>query len=250
MLNRSATKGLKAIHSTIAKTKGGMKARQDQEASNVSYNKLGLDLDSPRLSNGMETSRDNTDIGVGAGMGGVGQHSKGFKLMKDFSEGLARTLDPLRNNLNRAKCKPGYQIFEMNAHEPEDVGLKDYPETALDSTDYAKRLRFEELKKIKLEEMCSWKLKDIKGIKKNAYIKEIQKRNDQILSVTDKDDLEKLEVMTDRFPLLKLRKSIYRSFILLNMVCKTIIDTKVFDNFTTMVILANCGTMIANQPLD
>jgi hypothetical protein len=183
-------------------------------------------------------------------MGSVAQHSKGFKLMKDFSEGMAHTLEPLRNNLNRTKYKPGYQIFEMNAHEPEDVGLKDYPETALDSTDYAKRLRFEELKKIKLEEMCSWKLKDIKGIKKNAYIKEIQKKNDQILSVTDKDDLEKLEVMTDRFPLLKLRKSIYRSFILLNMVCKTIIDTKVFDNFTTMVILANCGTMIANQPLD
>ena len=72
----------------------------------------------------------------------------------------------------------------------------------------------------------------------------------KLLSVTDKDDLEKLEVMTDRFPLLKLRKSIYRSFILLNMVCKTIIETKVFDHFTTMVILANCGTMMANQPLD
>lgn len=71
--------------------------------------------------------------------------------------------------------------------------------------------------------MCSWKLKDIKGIKKNAYIKEIQKKNDQILSVTDKNDLEKLEVMTDRFPLLKLRKSIHKFLILVNMVCKTII---------------------------
>ena len=98
--------------------------------------------------------------------------------------------------------------------------------------------------------MCSWKLKDIKGIKKNAYIKEIQKKNDQILSVTDKNDLEKLEVMTDRFPLLKLRKSIHKFLILVNMVSKTIIDTKVFDNFTTLVILANCGTMMASDPLD
>jgi len=45
MLNRSATKGLKAIHSTIAKTQGGRKPRHDQAASNVSYNQLGLDLD-------------------------------------------------------------------------------------------------------------------------------------------------------------------------------------------------------------
>ena len=49
----------------------------------------------------------------------------------------------------------------------------EYPETALDSTDYFKRLRFEELKRTKLEEMCSWKQKDIKGLKKKAYIKEI-----------------------------------------------------------------------------
>jgi hypothetical protein len=43
----------------------------------------------------------------------------------------------------------------------------------LDSTDYSKRLKFEELKKIKLDQMCKWKQKDTKGIKKNAYIKEI-----------------------------------------------------------------------------
>ena len=71
--------------------------------------------------------------------------------------------------------------------------------------------------------MCKWKQKDVKGIKKNAYIKEIQKRNEKILSVADKDELEKLEVMTDRFPLLKLRKAIYKFIVLLNMVSKAII---------------------------
>jgi len=49
----------------------------------------------------------------------------------------------------------------------------DEPQTMLDSTDYSKRLKFEELKKIKLDQMCKWKQKDTKGIKKNAYIKEI-----------------------------------------------------------------------------
>lgn len=124
------------------------------------------------------------------------------------------------------------------------------PLTMLDSTDYAKRLKFEELKKIKLDEMCKWKQKDTKGIKKNAYIKDIQKKNEKILSVADKDELEKLEVMTDRFPLLKLRKAIYKFIVLLNMVSKAIIKTTFFDNFTTSVILLNCFTMMMNNPID
>lgn len=53
------------------------------------------------------------------------------------------------------------------------VKNSDEPRTMLDSTDYSKRLKFEELKKIKLDQMCKWKQKDVKGIKKNAYIKEI-----------------------------------------------------------------------------
>lgn len=67
--------------------------------------------------------------------------------------------------------------------------------------------------------MCAWKRKDIKGIKKNTYIKEVQKKNDRILTVADKNDLERLEVYTDRFPLLELRKSLNRVRILIQMVC-------------------------------
>jgi len=33
----------------------------------------------------------------------------------------------------------------------------DYPETPLNSMDYSKRLRFEELKRTRLEAMCDWK---------------------------------------------------------------------------------------------
>lgn len=125
-----------------------------------------------------------------------------------------------------------------------------YPETKLSSPDYLKRLRFEELKKTKLEEMCEWKQKDTKGIKKNAYIKEIQKKNERILSVAEKDDLERLEVMTDRFPLLKLRKSIRKGLILLNMIAAEIIKTSFFENGTTLLILINSVVMMIDNPAE
>jgi len=146
-------------------------------------------------------------------------------------------------------AKPGYQVHSRPPNFPK-LNSGNYPETALDSFDYSKRLRFEELKKTKLEEMCSWKQKDTKGIKKNAYIKEIQKKNERILSVAEKDDLERLEVMTDRFPLLKLRKSIHKFLILLNMVSAEIIQTSFFENGTTLVILVNSVVMMIDNPAE
>lgn len=47
------------------------------------------------------------------------------------------------------------------------------------------------------------------------YIKEVQKKNEKILSVAEKNDLEKLEVYTDRFPLLETRKSLNKLRILI-----------------------------------
>ena len=79
-----------------------------------------------------------------------------------------------------------------------DLINDELPETPLCGTDYAKRLKFEELKRTRLEAMCHWKQKDVKGIKKNHYIKEIQKKNDKILTVVDKNDLEKREVYTQQ----------------------------------------------------
>lgn len=95
--------------------------------------------------------------------------------------------------------------------------------------------------------MCQWKQKDTKGLKKGAYIKEIQKKNSQILKITEKNDLEKLDVYTDRFPLLILRKSILRVIILVQMTCYFIIQTKSFDNISIAVILANSFTMILDD---
>ena len=82
------------------------------------------------------------------------------------------------------------------------------------SDDYSNRLRFEKLKKARLESMCLWKKNDALGLNKNNYIKEIQFKNETILMKFEKDDLEKLDVYTDRYPLLGVRKSIMRLIIL------------------------------------
>jgi hypothetical protein len=49
----------------------------------------------------------------------------------------------------------------------------DQPDILLDGDDYQKRLKFNELNKVRLEAICGWKQKDMKGFKKGAYIKEI-----------------------------------------------------------------------------
>jgi len=124
------------------------------------------------------------------------------------------------------------------------VSELEYPETGLNSIDYNKRLRFEQLKSTRIESLCKWKQNDVKGIKKNAYIKEIQKKNESILTVTDKSALEKLEVYTDRFPLLHFRKQGRKLMIFIHLFSKFVIETKIFDNFTIFVILANSIVMM------
>jgi len=61
--------------------------------------------------------------------------------------------------------------------------------------------------------------------------------------VNDKSKLEKLEVYTDRFPLLNCRKKIRKLAVLIHLVAKAIIESKVFDNGTISVILANSFVM-------
>jgi hypothetical protein len=96
------------------------------------------------------------------GRGLVSKHDKGA-----LRDSKSSTKDPL-HGITRA----GEQIHNVKAYHGK-VDYGDYPETALDSYDYAKRLRFESLKKTRIEALCKWKQKDVKGIKKNAYIKEI-----------------------------------------------------------------------------
>jgi hypothetical protein len=98
--------------------------------------------------------------------------------------------------------------------------------------------------------MCNWKQKDERGLKKNSYIKEIQKRNEKILTVTNKNKLEKLEVYTDRFPLLELRKAINKAMILVHMVAFEVSESSLFNNSTITVILINSFIMMADSPAE
>ena len=79
---------------------------------------------------------------------------------------------------------------------------------------------------------------------KNAYIKRMQTKNEKILSVSEKDDLEKLDVYTDRFPCLDLRKSLKKLAVITHLVANFIITTKVFENASIMIIILNSAAMI------
>ena len=48
-----------------------------------------------------------------------------------------------------------------------------------------KYLTFEQITKAQLDEMARWKDQDLKGSRKTLYIKEVQKKNDLILNVTE-----------------------------------------------------------------
>lgn len=170
------------------------------------------------------------------------------KVLNDSASALGFQLATgLYNRYQSTKSKPGSLIANRIGYEG-NVDEQELPETALDAMDYTKRLRFEELKKTRLDAMCHWKKKDVRGIKKNAYIKEIQKKNNKILTKKPKDALEQLEVDTDRFPLLQCRKAIRKVLILLQMVCLKIISTKTFENISIFVIVANSAVMVVDDP--
>jgi hypothetical protein len=61
--------------------------------------------------------------------------------------------------------------------------------------------------------------------------------------------LEKLDVYTDRYPLLGIRKSIMRFIILFQIIAYNIITSSIFGNFTLMVIIANSLIMMMDDPL-
>ena len=62
--------------------------------------------------------------------------------------------------------------------------------------------------------------------------------------MVEKNDLEKREVYTDRYPLLSLRNRISKLMIIQQMACKGIIETDAFENISIAVILCNSIVMI------
>lgn len=81
------------------------------------------------------------------------------------------------------------------------------------------------------------------------YIKQVVAQNDLLLRVAEQTRLEKLDNYEDRWPLLHYRNSISRIRIYINMWAYSIIKTKIFENSTIAVILANSITLSMEDPL-
>ena len=62
-----------------------------------------------------------------------------------------------------------------------------------------------------------WKARDYKGIQKSGYVKHMQTKNKNILSIASKTSLERNEIYMDRFPFLELRKSMMKYMILIHL---------------------------------
>ena len=52
-----------------------------------------------------------------------------------------------------------------------------YPSLKLPEIEIDDKFRFNLIKKVKIDEICEWKQKDVKGNKKGSYIKTIQEKN-------------------------------------------------------------------------
>jgi hypothetical protein len=115
-----------------------------------------------------KNSLNNVGFG-GVQDGGASKRSgKPGRFMTNFRSTARSNPDP--ELAVRTKVKPWNQVHVHAAYEG-SVAYDEQPLTKLAADDYEKRLRFEELKRMRLEAMCRWKQKDVKGTKKNAYIK-------------------------------------------------------------------------------
>ena len=91
------------------------------------------------------------------------------------------------------------------------------PSPLMDTLDYDKRFTFKQVQQTKIEQICKWKAHDSKGNNKNAYIKQVQQKNKDILTVVSKSSLERNEIYIDRFPLLDIRKQVMKYMILVHL---------------------------------
>ena len=181
----SKVHGLKGINTKVSKA--GTSNKYTRE-----FNMDGIGLDSP--------GRSDDEYGNGLqSESSIKKKGKKPTLASGLTVGnlkeaiFSGVKDKIRGLYQEKRTAPG-EIVKDSVVYTGHVNNNEYPVPRLDSNDYAKRLRFEELKKTRLEAMCNWKKKDVIGLKKNTYIKEIQRKNENILAIAPKTDLEKLEV--------------------------------------------------------
>ena len=64
------------------------------------------------------------------------------------------------------------------------------------------------------------------------------------MKISEKSEIERLDVYTDRFPMLNLRKAVNRGYLGVKMACYMIISTKLFDNISLSIIIFNSFVMV------
>lgn len=75
-------------------------------------------------------------------------------------------------------------------------------------------------------------------------------KNNRILVQVDKDSLERCEAYEDKWPLLGVRKGVWKVLIYINLIAHKIISTKAFENISIFVILMNSLVMMMEDPAD
>ena len=88
-----------------------------------------------------------------------------------------RSWAPNKQTESELNCKPGQQVCPDFHNQKTKLKNQEYPGKIILKQDFKKRFTFDRVKKSKLVEMAHWKSKDNIGIKKSAYIKEIQRKN-------------------------------------------------------------------------
>ena len=95
---------------------------------------------------------------------------------------------------------------------------------------------------------AQWKLADKKCAKKKQYIRQMQDKNERILTTVEKDELEKLLVYEDTWPLLACRKAFLYYYIIFYRFMYAVQEHPMFENISIFVILCNSLVMMAEDP--
>ena len=111
-----------------------------------------------------------------------------------------------------------------------------------------KAFSFDKTNQALIEEQCKWRMADLKGNRKTYYIKEVMRRNDQIMNVTDQTRLERLTNYEDRWPCLNFRKGFLRIRIYITMGAEVIIKHTAFETTSIIIICLNCVTLAMEDP--
>ena len=94
-----------------------------------------------------------------------------------------------------------------------------------------------------MKSIAVWRNNDIKGNRQTSYMKEVQNRNSNILTIVSQSRLERVQNYTDGHRCLNVRKDIMRFRIKVSDVCTLITKNRYFESFIILIIGLNCITL-------